>query len=75
MTSPINLYGVTVTAQQVKSAEERGLARNVVRDRLKRGWSVEDAITKPKVMDRSARARRGAKKSPWRHGFAKWHPR
>lgn len=74
MTTPINLYGVTVTAQQLDQAEERGLARNVVRDRIKRGWTVEEAITKPKIVDRSARSRRAAKKSPWRHGFTRWHP-
>ena len=75
MTTPLKYNGVLVTSQQLEQADARGLSRRVVYDRLKRGWSVEEAIAKPKIVDRSARSRRAAKKSPWRHGYANWHPK
>jgi hypothetical protein len=38
---------VLLTEEQIKTLRENKLDRNIVRDRVKAGWSIEKAITNP----------------------------
>jgi hypothetical protein len=43
-------------------ARELGLSPSGLRDRLTQGWPLEEALTMPKIFDKSAIGRDGARK-------------
>lgn len=56
---------MTITAEHYQRAEANGISRSALRQRIKRGWVIDRAVTEPIVSNAEA-VKRAAAKTPFR---------
>ena len=55
---------MTITAEQYKQAESNGISRSALRQRIKRGWDIDRAVTES-IVSSDETIRRAAAATPF----------
>lgn len=56
---------MTITKEQYQQAESNGISRSALRQRIKRGWDIDRAVSESLVSNSEA-VKRAASKTPFR---------